>query len=61
MDGLLAIAVDPIYISKSGKKTPNVGTFWSGCASSTKHGLEIMGLALVDVYANNCMMHRAHL
>ena len=25
-----------------------------------KHGLEIMGLALVDVYANNCMMLRAH-
>ena len=25
-----------------------------------KHGLEIMGLALVDVYANSCMMLRAH-
>ena len=25
-----------------------------------KHGLEIMGLALVDVYANNCMMLSAH-
>ena len=60
MDGLLAIAIDPSYISKSGKKTPHVGTFWSGCAGSMKHGLEIMGLALVDVYANNCMMLRAH-
>ena len=60
MDGLLAIAIDPSYISKSGKKTPHIGTFWSGCASSMKHGLEIMGLALVDVYANNCMMLRAH-
>ena len=60
MDGLLAIATDPSYISKSGKKTPHIGTFWSGCASSMKHGLEIMGLALVDVHANSCMMLRAH-
>ena len=60
MDGLLAIAINPNYISKSGKKTPHIGTFWSGCASSMKHGLEIMGLALVDVYANSCMMLRAH-
>lgn len=55
-----SIAIDPSYISKSGKKTPHIGSFWSGCASSMKHGLEIMGLALVDVYANNCMMLRAH-
>ena len=60
MDGLLAIAIDPSYIGKSGKKTPHIGTFWSGCASSMKHGLEIMGLALVDVHANSCMMLRAH-
>lgn len=60
MDGLLAIAIAPSYISKSGKKTPHIGTFWSGCASSMKHGLEIMGLALVDVYANSCIMLRAH-
>ena len=60
MDGLFAIAIDLSYISKSGKKTPHIGTFWSCCASSMKHGLEIMGLALVDVYANSCMMLRAH-
>lgn len=60
MDGLLAIAIDPSYISKSGKKTPHIGTFWSGCAGSMKHGLEIMGLALIDVYANSCMMLRTH-
>lgn len=44
-----SIAIDPSYISKPGKKTPHIGTFWSGCASSMKHGLKIMGLALVDV------------
>lgn len=39
MDGLLAIAIDPSYISKSGKQTPHIGTFWSGYASFMKHGL----------------------
>ena len=28
-----AIAIDASYISKSGKKTPYIGKFWSGCAS----------------------------
>ena len=60
MDGVLAIAIDPCYISKAGKKTAHIGTFWSGCAGSMKHGLEIMGLGLVDVMANTCMMLRAH-
>lgn len=60
MDGLLAIAIDPCYISKAGKKTAHVGTFWSGCANAMKHGLEIMGIGLVDVHANCCMMLRAH-
>ena len=27
-----AIAIDPSYIPKSGKKTPWIGYFWSGCA-----------------------------
>lgn len=60
MDGLLAIAIDPCYISKAGKKTAHIGTFWSGCANAMKHGLEIMGIGLVDVHANCCMMLRAH-
>lgn len=40
-----AIAIDPSYISKSGKKTPGVGYFWSGCASAVKWGLELMDFA----------------
>jgi len=44
----VAIAIDPSYISKSGSHTPGTGYFWSGCASSAKWGLEIMGIALVD-------------
>ena len=60
MDGLLAIAIDPCYISKVGKKTPHIGRFWSGCAGAVKHRLEIMGIGLLDVANNKCMMLRAH-
>ena len=58
--GRWAIAIDPSYISKAGKKTPHIGRFWSGCAQSVKHGLEIMGIGLVDIDAKDCMMLRAH-
>jgi len=47
--GRFAIAFDPSYINKSGKKTPGVGWYWSGCANSTKWGLEIGGLAAIDI------------
>ena len=54
-DGLLAVAVDPCFISKAGKKAAHIGTFRSGCSGAMKHGLE-----LVDVMSNTCMMLRAH-
>jgi hypothetical protein len=44
-----AIALDPSHIDKSGKCTPGVGYYWSGCANSAKWGLEITAIALVDV------------
>ena len=47
--GRFAIAFDPSYISKSGKKTPGVGWYWSGCANRAEWGLEIGGLAAVDI------------
>ena len=55
----LAIAIDPSYVSKAGKKTDHVGRFWSGCASAVKHGLEILGIAVVDADINDAMMLRA--
>lgn len=55
----LAIAIDPSYVSKAGKKTPHVGRFWSGCASAVKHGLEILGIGLIDADLKDCMMLRA--
>ena len=50
-----AIAVDPSYIPKSGKKTPCLGYFWSGCAGEYKRGLEIMGIGVLDVDNRECM------
>jgi hypothetical protein len=47
--GRYVIAFDPSYISKSGKKTPGVGWYWSGCANQAKWGLEIGGLAAIDI------------
>jgi len=47
--GRYAIAFDPSYVAKSGKETPGVGWYWSGCASKAKWGLEIGGLAAIDI------------
>jgi hypothetical protein len=58
--GRTVIAIDPSFIPKSGKKTPHVGMFWSGCAQAVRHGLEIMGIGLVNIDANDCIMLRSH-
>lgn len=47
--GICAIAFDPSHISKSGKKTPGIGYFWSGCAGAVKWGLEFCGVAALDL------------
>ncbi|MBN2898502.1 MAG: transposase, partial [Clostridia bacterium] len=54
--GHYIIAFDPSYIRKSGKKTPGLGRYWSGCAQASKWGLEIGGIAAVDV-DNNFAFH----
>lgn len=46
------IAFDPSYITKSGKGTPGLGNFYSGKASRYKKGLEIGGIAAVDINQN---------
>ena len=58
--GRWAIAIDPSYNSKAGKKTPHIGRFWSGCAQSVYHGLDIIGIGLIDIDTKDCMMLRAH-
>ena len=50
-----AIAIDPSYIPKSGKKTPWIGYFWSGCAGNYKRGLEILGIGVIDIDNHDCM------
>lgn len=42
-------AFDPTYLSKSGKKTYGIGYFWSGCKQKVSRGIELAGLAIVDV------------
>ena len=60
LSGDLAIAIDPSYISKSGKCTSGVGNFWSGCASKAKWGLELCGFALVDILSNTAYHLKAY-
>ena len=43
-----AVAFDPSFIHKSGKHTPGVGYFWSGCAGRALRGIEILGLSVID-------------
>ncbi len=43
---------DPSYLPKSGKHTPHRDTFWSGCLGKAVKGLEIAGIAVVDVDHN---------
>ena len=50
-----AIAFDPSYISKSGKRTPYLGRFWSGCAGAVKKGLELSGIAAIDIDLRQCL------
>lgn len=50
----VAIAFDPSYISKSGKCTPYLGRFWSGCAKMAKKGLEISGIGIIDMDLHSC-------
>ena len=50
------IAFDPSYIPKSGKKTAGTGYFWSGCSSRALWGLEIGGIAAIDI-ENHTAMH----
>lgn len=54
-----AIAIDPSYISKSGKHTPNIGYFWSGVAGAAKRGLEILGIGIIEIDMKDCLILKA--
>jgi hypothetical protein len=46
------VAYDPSFITKSGKKTYGVNSFWNGCHRRSEKGLEIATLAIVDIQQN---------
>lgn len=48
----IILGFDPSYIPKSGKSTPGLGYFYSGCAGTYKKGLEIGCIAAIDVSKN---------
>ena len=45
----IVIAIGPSYVPKSGKATQGLGYFWSGTASRAKWGLEVSGIAAIDI------------
>lgn len=49
------LAFDPSYIPKSGKHTDHLGWFWSGASGKSLKGLEIGGLAVIDIDNNTAM------
>ena len=51
----LILAFDPSYLPKSGKQTPHIGKFWSGCLGKAVKGIEIGGLGVVDVDNNTAL------
>ena len=52
----IVIGIDPSYISKSGQCTYGFGNYWSGVAGKAKPGLEISGIAAIDI-DNNTALH----
>jgi hypothetical protein len=46
---------DPSFVTKSGKKTYGLGTFWSGVAGRALKGLEVGCLCFVDVAAGTAL------
>ena len=50
-----AIAIDPSFIAKSGKRTHYIGRFWSGCNGKAMRGLEILGVGMIDVDNKDCI------
>ena len=49
------IAFDPSYLPKSGKHTPQLDKFWSGCLGKAVKGLEIGGLGVVGIDDHTAM------
>ena len=46
------IVLDASFVSKSGKETYGLDYFWNGCHRRSEKGLEVSGVAIVDVEKN---------
>ena len=55
----IVIAIDTCLVPKSGKETPGLCWFWSGCASAKKRGLEFLGLSVIDAAAKEVVFLKA--
>ncbi len=55
----LIIGFDPSFIPKSGKKTPDIGYFYSGCKGNYERGLEIGCFSVIDVKQNTAYHYKA--
>lgn len=55
----LIIGFDPSFIPKSGKKTPEIGYFYSGCKGGYERGLEIGCFSVIDVKQNTAYHYNA--
>lgn len=55
LKGRRILVFDPSYLPKSGKHTPNVDYYYSGCLGRPAKGLEIGGLAAVGIDENTAL------
>ncbi len=46
------IVIDASFVSKSGKKTYGLDSFWNGCHRRSEKGLEVSSVAIVDILKN---------
>jgi len=54
-DRKIIAAMDCSFIPKSGKKTPGLDYYYSGCANRTLKGLEISAIAVIDTNSRECL------
>ena len=52
LSGERIAALDASFLSKAGKKTEGLGSFWNGKNSKSENGLEISLLSIVDLHSN---------
>ena len=50
--GELIASLDASFLSKSGKQTEGLGSFWNGSVARSEKGLEVSSIAVIDIKAN---------